>query len=153
MELKKAEALAKELMALHDVTYRFAFNNRKAGAGLCSHSKATIFLSRPLTSFAIESEVRDTILHEIAHALTRGHGHDQVWKKKAIEIGCNGLRCYDEHTAPEMQKGRESIAKYKAVCVNGHIFFANRRKKRRHSCPTCFNRFDERFILNFKPNL
>jgi len=29
----------------------------------------------------------NTILHEIAHALTPGHKHDQVWKAKAIEVG------------------------------------------------------------------
>ena len=29
----------------------------------------------------------NTILHEIAHALTPGHKHDLVWKRKAEEIG------------------------------------------------------------------
>lgn len=29
----------------------------------------------------------NTILHEIAHALTPTHGHDLVWKQKAAEIG------------------------------------------------------------------
>ena len=33
-------------------------------------------------------EVRDTILHEIAHALVGpGHGHDAVWKAKCVEVG------------------------------------------------------------------
>lgn len=29
----------------------------------------------------------NTILHEIAHALTPLHGHDAVWKAKAVEVG------------------------------------------------------------------
>jgi hypothetical protein len=39
-------------------------------------------------------KTRDTILHEIAHALTPGHNHDSVWRAKSIEIGCDGKRCY-----------------------------------------------------------
>jgi hypothetical protein len=33
---------------------------------------------------------------EIAHALTKGHGHDRVWKAKCVEIGGKGLTYYNE---------------------------------------------------------
>jgi hypothetical protein len=35
----------------------------------------------------------DTILHEIAHALTLGDGHGYAWKRKCIEIA-KPERCY-----------------------------------------------------------
>ena len=39
-------------------------------------------------------QVRDTILHEIAHALVGpGHGHDAVWKRKCREVGARPERC------------------------------------------------------------
>ena len=40
-----------------------------------------------------EATIRDTILHEIAHALTPGQHHNDVWRRKATAIGCTGQRC------------------------------------------------------------
>ena len=38
-------------------------------------------------------EVRDTILHEVAHALVGpGHGHDTVWKATAAQVGARPQR-------------------------------------------------------------
>ena len=42
-----------------------------------------------------EDKVKDTILHEISHVLTPKQGHNNIWRTKAIEIGCDGERCYD----------------------------------------------------------
>ena len=40
-------------------------------------------------------EIKNTILHEIAHALVGSqHGHSQIWRKKAREIGCDASRCH-----------------------------------------------------------
>lgn len=49
------------------------------------HEAKTIVLAPGLGA----SVMRQALLHEIAHALVRpGHGHDQVWKDKALQIGC-----------------------------------------------------------------
>lgn len=41
-----------------------------------------------------EKSMRNTILHEMAHAIVgTDHHHDEVWKKMALRIGCNGKRC------------------------------------------------------------
>merc|ERR1711964_110891 len=38
--------------------------------------------------------IKNTLLHEIAHAIAgQEHHHDKVWKKIALSIGCNGERC------------------------------------------------------------
>jgi len=61
-----------------------------------------ISLSRYLISLNGEEEVRETILHEIAHALVGySHGHDRVWKLKAMEIGCTPHRLDFKAKMPE----------------------------------------------------
>ena len=66
------------------------------GAQLCRYGTRTIELSVFLVDRNGPEEVRDTILHEIAHALVGpGHGHDAVWKRQCIEIGARPVRCGD----------------------------------------------------------
>jgi predicted SprT family Zn-dependent metalloprotease len=128
MELHKAQTLAIELMKKHDLfNWSFAFNNRKRSFGVCNYTRKTIFLSKVLTPEITEDEARNTILHEIAHALVgSGHNHDYVWQRKAIEIGCSGERCSNHKVEIE--------AKYEATCDCGSIHKAHRRPKRTHWC-------------------
>ena len=58
-------------------------------AGLCVHNTKTIYLSSILMRGANCNyrKVRDVLLHEIAHALTPGHSHNQIWKKECAKIG------------------------------------------------------------------
>lgn len=60
--------------------------------GICKYAPKTIVLSKEFVEQGTDEQIKDTILHEIAHALTQGHHHDQVWKAKCIEIGGNGMR-------------------------------------------------------------
>lgn len=72
-------------------------------------------LSTKLVEINDESRVLKTILHEIAHALTEGHGHDRVWQAKLLEIGGDGKRCYDSSDTNTIEKTR--IRKiYQLVC-------------------------------------
>jgi hypothetical protein len=100
MLIHEAENLALELMIKHNLfDWDFGFNSSKRAFGQCSYGRKTIFLSTPLTLACPEHAVKDTMLHEIAHALVGPrHGHDYIWERKAIEIGCNGQRCnhYDD---------------------------------------------------------
>lgn len=69
--------------------------NPFAKAGHCSYKSKTISLQPLYVELNSLEEVTNTILHEIAHALVPPRcGHNRIWKKKAIEIGCNGQRCY-----------------------------------------------------------
>lgn len=50
-------------------------------------------------------EIKDTVLHEVAHALCRekygkGHNHDIYWRIIAQSIGCNGERCANTGIVP-----------------------------------------------------
>jgi predicted SprT family Zn-dependent metalloprotease len=150
MNLQHAENLALELMKLHgviDMGYTFAFKNSRRAAGTCNYTKKKITLSQHLTALADEVDIRDTILHEIAHALCPNHGHDGVWQRKAIEIGCNGKRCYNEKES--LSIAYQMVAKYKAVCKNGHEHFLNRAPKRNRSCGYCSRRFDINNLLTY----
>jgi hypothetical protein len=74
--------------------WTFAFDRAKMRAGLCDSSRKRITLSRHLVN-AADDAVRNVLLHEVAHALVGSeHGHDDVWRAKALEIGCDGTRCY-----------------------------------------------------------
>src|SRR5947209_15800968 len=90
-----ARELAHELIARHGLFgWGFAFNHRKRAMGLCRFAARTIEVSVYLVERNDLDEVRDTLLHEIAHALVGpGHGHDAVWQAKCREIGARPQRC------------------------------------------------------------
>lgn len=152
MNLLEAKNLAIELMQKHDLInngWRFEFNNRKKSLGLCDQSIKTIYLSTIFTSQLPENIVRNTILHEIAHALVGcENGHNHIWKRKALEIGCTGDRCADlssEGIKITMQ------SKYKATCKHcKKVYHSHRRRKRASSC-TCSPKrgYDSDYKLEF----
>lgn len=117
--------MALHRMAAHGLHgWVFRFNRCKQAMGLYSYHRKTIELS---ISFVERDnpveEIRDTILHEIAHALVGpGHGHDKVWKRKCIEIGARPLR----YRLADMPEG-----KWRARCWGcGCQFHRYRRPKR-----------------------
>lgn len=95
METKLAEGLAKGLMSQHGLAgWRFRWDRAVRRLGLCNYRTKTISLSYPLASLNPDYQVKNTILHEIAHALVGSmNGHNNVWRAKAMSIGCNGERC------------------------------------------------------------
>jgi predicted SprT family Zn-dependent metalloprotease len=150
MNLFKAEQLAKELMHKHNLRgWSFRFDNARRRFGRCSYSRKLITLSSALVAINDEAKVKDTILHEIAHALVgSGHGHDWVWKTKAIEIGCDGKRCYSSEDI------RTPESKYFAICGGcGKTHKKHRKAKYESSCGYCSGgRYNPTFKLEFKLN-
>ena len=105
-------------------------SNRRFEGATCKCIK----LSRHLVTLNDESEIRSTMLHEIAHYLAGPmHGHDAIWRRKAIEIGCNGKRL---NSTAKMPEGR-----YKAECRCGKVFYKHRKGKHVltgvYTCRTC----------------
>jgi predicted SprT family Zn-dependent metalloprotease len=103
MKLEDAEYLAMCLMEDHHLSgWTFGFDNAKARCGACFHKRRKITLSRHYVRMNAESEVRDTILHEIAHALAgREAGHGLRWKSWAAAIGATPERCRSNAAMPE----------------------------------------------------
>ena len=114
MNINEARKLAEDEMKLHglyDWTFEFDKASRRFGA--CHYNLKRITLSKVLVELNNPLVVLDTIRHEIAHALVgSGHGHNIVWKRKAIQIGCDGSRTYDSTKVVTPKK------KYVGTCPN-----------------------------------
>lgn len=152
MDLNHAESLANSLMMKHNVYqrgWRFKFDNAKRRFGVCKYRSKIISLSKNLTALNNVLEVQDTILHEIAHALTPGQHHNNVWKMKAEELGCRSERCYSN------EKVITPISKYEAKCEGcGKVHKKHRKPRRISSCGKCSGgRFNPEYKLDFKENL
>lgn len=97
MDTREALRIAYQLMSRHRlVDWRVELSRHTSTFGTCNDYTRVIQLSETLVRNNDEKQVRETILHEIAHALVGcHHDHDEVWRRKAIEIGCNGRTKYD----------------------------------------------------------
>lgn len=127
---------------LADEGWRFDFDNAKSRFGACHYRTKKITLSGYLVPLNDEAEVRNTILHEIAHALAgAASGHGPEWKRVARSIGCTGDRCYDNNVVQGPQ------ATYEAVCSCGivHKRFRKSRRMDYLRCSLCHGH------LLFKP--
>ena len=126
--------------------WTFRFNTNKTRAGVCKYKTKRIELSVNTLTLGVAA-VMDTINHEIAHALVgSGHGHNHVWRSKAIELGSNGQRCSKSFV------GVREKAKWKTVCPNGHTSLRHRRSRIRSSCVVCCPVFNEAYLIRWEPN-
>jgi len=135
----RVRELARELLDSHGLTaWEFGFNANVRRAGVCFYphrdEPGRIELSTHFTARNSDEEVRDTLLHEIAHALVGpGHGHDKVWKAKCREIGAKPVACYGDEV--EMPQGC-----WRATCPGCEEEFDRHRRPPRLSgwfCRVC----------------
>lgn len=129
----QAYSLARGLMDAFGLEgWAFGFDRAKRRAGACHWRKQRITLSSHYVLHNYEEEVRDTILHEIAHALAgQAAGHGPAWRAMCCRVGAVPQRCYDKSVV--MPKGR-----WQAVCLGcGMVFHAHRRPTRRYWCKRC----------------
>nr|WP_257908483.1 SprT-like domain-containing protein [Janibacter limosus] len=70
MDIGEARRMGRALMDEHGPEdWRLVVDRAKKRAGVCRAAERTIGLSGPLTALHSPEQVRDTVLHEIAHAL------------------------------------------------------------------------------------
>lgn len=137
MKLSEAATLARNLITAHGFPHvKFAFNRRKNALGVCRYSAATrqavsIELSEHWVPHLSESEVRDTILHEIAHAMTPGAHHGPEWKAAARKVGANPKRTAEDVPQDVQQRIVALSAKYRASCTKcDNVIYFNRMGKK-----------------------
>ena len=72
--------------------YKVTFMNTRRLLGQCIKSKKEIRISRIHMKNDDPKEVKDTILHELAHAKCRKRGHNKYWKAWCLKIGAKPER-------------------------------------------------------------
>ncbi|WP_097189062.1 SprT-like domain-containing protein [Ornithinimicrobium cerasi] len=133
MDLDAAARLARTLMDAHGLRdWRFEFDRAKVRAGACHFADRRITLSRHLTLAHDPDQVRETVLHEVAHALVGPrHGHDRVWRARALAIGATGERCYAGGDQPAV------AGRWQGRCPAGHVVHRHRRPTVVLLCARC----------------
>lgn len=104
--------------------YAFKINKNLTRAGVCKYDKKTIELSQFFIENSTKAEVKNVVLHELAHAITGPHvqnPHGEEWKTAAKNIGCDAKRTC--HFAPN-----KSV--YVIACDKGCFFRKHRLTKR-----------------------
>jgi hypothetical protein len=146
MDLTKAKKLATRLLKKHKLAgWKFSFDSAVRRYGCCNYSKKRITISKKLTAVREEVNVKNTILHEIAHALVGpGHKHNEVWRRMAIKIGCNGsVRGNDARLPP----------RWIGLCPSGHVSKYWRKPTKNMSCGICYPKYyNESFKIKITKN-
>ncbi len=144
MDVREGLAMARRLVREHGLEgWTVRLDQAKTRAGVCRFGEREIGLSKPLTAVHSEAEVRDTVLHEIAHALVGPqHGHDRVWRATALQIGSSGERCVSSE-APRI------TGDWLGVCPAGHEATRHRRPTRVTSCSRCLSRFSVEHLMTW----
>lgn len=112
------EKLAITLMFQHGLIqtgWKFEFRNQLTPVAHCDYYKKTIrYCVHRLNRE--DEHIRNTILHEIAHALVGPYvkSHGKEWKAKARSIGCTGDRCTGD--AHNIDISRANYRMYCPVC-------------------------------------
>lgn len=144
MDLFEVRRTAVELLALHGLPHwRVVFDRAKTRAGQCRFDTREISLSAPLMRLQEAPEVRETILHEIAHALVGPHHqHDEVWRRTAQRIGASGERMLRTHAVVTPE--------WTGICPNGHVAHRHRRPAKPISCGECAPEFSIGALLTWR---
>jgi SprT protein len=134
MDFNDADKLARKLIAEHGLRrWSFRFNHGKRRLGLCNYTDKRIELSMYFVAQNDEAAVRDTVLHEIAHALAGSRAaHGPKWKAVCVKIGALPQRLDQDAVMP---KGH-----WRAVCPGcgeGHTRFRRPPRGRTYICRAC----------------
>ena len=140
MNVREAESLVYKYMAKHNLPdeWLFRWQNTKIALGTCIYNKKEIRLSKWYVELNDIESVVDTILHEIAHALSyvrygsKGIGHGKLWKDVCRQIGA----VPKSYTKENLIKPTNHH-KYVEECCDVTYRRHRLRHNARYSCPKC----------------
>lgn len=152
MTERQVTQLALALMSEHNLdwpAWGFRISRHKLLLGRCEYNRfngGMILFSKNFLHLP-DAEIRDTLLHEIAHALAGPYAkHGPAWKRKCVEIGAKPNEFAD------LKKEDKTSFKWTGVCVNGHTTsrHALTEKGKRMACGKCCRAFnDGRYSAQF----
>lgn len=129
----RIEVIARDLLAYHGLKDRFELffselDRTKLGLTECKSVKDGLFsgkitISRFHAENDDENEVVETILHEIAHAITPGAGHSRAWSDCARSIGSNGQQfanCQGSVEPQTHQMGVRNVIALSGTPIKNH---------------------------------
>lgn len=124
--------LARSLMDEHGLTgWTAGLDRAVRRAGATHFADRRITLSRRLTAMYSEDQVRDVVLHEIAHALVGARaGHGPAWRREVVRIGGSPRRT----TAPDAPTVSEP---WVGRCPAGHTHGRFQRPRATYLCRRC----------------
>lgn len=173
MDLEEARKLALDLMSQHGLSnYHLDLSQRSlkyGNIGFCNWVRRIIVISTNYIELNSVENVRDTILHEIAHALVGKNEyriastgrkirvvHGPTWLAIAKNIGCSGERCAgaDTITARSLPKAPIILHehyRYQGRCPGCHRlhFRVSEPKPTAKYCFPCSRRDRQNVIIPF----
>ncbi len=150
MELSEVRKLALELIKENGATCWFTFSEARRQLGCYSPKDNTIHISKSLAELNNKKVVKDVLLHEIAHSLTRGHGHDRVFKRLCSELGCS------QKTFIELEINKEE-KRYLYTCKNCGKVIQRHTKNYTTACLSCCKKYNKgeyskKYLFNISEN-
>lgn len=137
---------AYELMSEHgllDEGWTFRISNTKRFVGRCFYQRKIIEYSKWFLESPPE-EIRDVLLHEIAHALAgSAAGHGPEWKVVAARIGARPERC----TNRAVSKAKPNYVLACPECDRQWPRFRLRQRTHLMRCPYCRVRIEVRSAI------
>lgn len=152
MDRNKASEFARNELnkyGLIDWKVKVKVDPKQSFLGLCIYKDKSIIINAHHVDIHPEEEVIDTIKHEIAHALTPGHQHDDVWSSKAIELGCNSTQSCSWLTLPDYVIDAFRSGDTIEMTIEEKVSIVKKPKykltKYQDACPECGKPAKERF--------
>jgi predicted SprT family Zn-dependent metalloprotease len=154
MGLESLQSLSERLLKKHGLKkkgWTFKFNRATRTFGICDFNKRSISISKRITEINIKKnpeEIVDTILHEIAHAMTfelygtKVKAHGDEWKGICNKIGASTETYYDPNNIIELKEQHV----YKCpLCLKEYIL--DYKEKDPIACPICVTYYNEDYFF------
>jgi predicted SprT family Zn-dependent metalloprotease len=136
---ERIKALADRLFTEFQLDgWKLVFDKSRRRLGECRYTQKEIGISVYYLHNIEETE--DTLRHEVAHAITPGHGHDDTWRMACYKTGAKPARLADPHVKSA------ATANYTIECQKCGTQFARYRLR-----PALLKRYHCARIINGEP--